>query len=151
MNIGIYVTTMMPNSAAQAHFQGSLFQGLRKLDAPRYHFMVFTQEAADGLISAGNISYHILERDSNWDRIRYFFRIRVGRILQVLCSLLGMRENSLSGFIRRWMNFQPRYYKQLLELDVRLLWNMNQHELRTPLPYIRTIWDVNHRIHSMYP
>jgi len=49
------------------------------------------------------------------------------------------------------MSSEPRYFKQLRDLNVRLLWNMNQHELRTPLPYIRTIWDVNHRIYSTYP
>jgi glycosyltransferase involved in cell wall biosynthesis len=49
------------------------------------------------------------------------------------------------------MRPEPKYYKQLRELNVRLLWNMNQHELPTSLPFVRTIWDVNHCIHSMYP
>jgi glycosyltransferase involved in cell wall biosynthesis len=37
------------------------------------------------------------------------------------------------------------------DLNIRLLWNMNQHELKVPVPFMRTIWEANHRIHPMYP
>jgi glycosyltransferase involved in cell wall biosynthesis len=36
-------------------------------------------------------------------------------------------------------------------LNIRLLWNVNHHELPSPIPYVRTIWDINHRIHSLFP
>ncbi len=65
--------------------------------------------------------------------------------------LLGVSGGHLHDRLVAWIKVEPAHYQQMRNLNVRLLWNQNQHELKTPLPYIRTIWEANHRIHSTYP
>jgi glycosyltransferase involved in cell wall biosynthesis len=151
MNIGIYVTSLRPRAAAQARFQHALFAGLERLAGHRYHFMVFSQDQAARSEETDAFSYHQLRREGRFSPLARWFKPRLGRVLLGARGILGASGGRLNDAIRRWSHVEPAYYQQLRDLNVRLLWNMNQHELPTPLPFIRTIWDVNHRIHSMYP
>lgn len=151
MNIGIYVSSLRPTSAAQARFQASLFDGLQKLSAHRYHFMVFSTDSAEGLEANEDFSYHSLRRDGRGAAFARFFKPRIGALFLGIRRMFGADGGRLNDLVTRWMKVEPAYYQQLRDLNVRLLWNMNQHQLPSPLPFIRTIWDLNHRIHSMYP
>jgi glycosyltransferase involved in cell wall biosynthesis len=151
MNIGIFVTSLNPKSAAQARFQEALFAGLQKLAAHKYHFLVFTPEVPKSYQNSQKFTYVTIERDGRWDRALRFVKSLIGGALRGVCKLFGAAGGRVTDCVSRWMGSQPKYYKQLRDLNVRLLWNMNQHELPTCLPFIRTVWDVNHRIHPMYP
>jgi glycosyltransferase involved in cell wall biosynthesis len=151
LNIGIYVTSLTPSSPSQARLQGAILDGIGRLATGRYRFIVFSHEVPESFKDSSGVAYQALEREGRWGRAALHFKPLVGRLLLLICNLTGAGGGRLSNRIARWMRAEPKYYDQLRKLNVRLLWNMNQHELRTELPYIRTIWEANHRIHSMYP
>lgn len=142
MNIGLFVTSLTPQSAAQARFQGAVLAGLQKLAPGNYTFLVFSPQVPPGLSDYRNVKYVALEREGRalpWG----------SSVTRRLSQLLSSRAIGLAR--TRIQSDEPRYEAQLRSHNVRLLWNLNQHELPTTLPFIRTIWDVNHRIHPMYP
>ena len=151
MNIGIFVTSMRPVGPSQARLQEAIFTGLKKLNGHRYHFMVFSYDAAPPSNLRGEMfSYHRIAQHGRWGAAVRRARARLARRalggLSLLASGGRVRERLTS-----WIKLEPKYYQQFRDLNVRLLWNMHQHELNTPVPYIRTIWDTNHRIHPVYP
>jgi glycosyltransferase involved in cell wall biosynthesis len=150
MNIGIFVTSLNPESASQARFQQALLHGLQELRPNRYHFVICSHEVPQELRDSEHFSYLTISSDRWWVRATRLMRSRIGHILS-RCNLAGTFAGPFSTWLTSWPRSEPKYYTQLRDLNVRLLWNMNQHELPTALPFIRTIWDVNHRIHPMYP
>ena len=46
---------------------------------------------------------------------------------------------------------EPFYYSLIRCNNIRLLYNLNQHSISVPIPFIQTVWDINHRIHSYFP
>jgi len=151
MKIGIFVTSLTPKGQSQASFQKALFEGLQRIRTDKYHFDVFSSEVPRQNDFGNGISFHHIEEDKALVRIAQVIKRKIGRRILAICKPLGRFGDYAREAVLVWMKDEPKYYKQLSKLNVRLFWNMNQHELRTPLPFIRTIWDVNHRIHSMYP
>jgi len=151
MSIGIFVTSLVPKGASQARFQQAVFAGLQRLDASRYRFTVFTFEIPDDLKNQKNINYVLIEQHGRLIRTLLFWRSLAARTLLFTFKLVGRGGGRFRDTLLRLMTYEPRYFKQLKDCNIRLVWNMSQHELPTPLPYIRTIWDINHRIHSAYP
>lgn len=151
MNIGIFVTSLNPRAASQARFQSSLFEGLDRIGSPKYNFIIFNNEAPPNSTHLKSFSCQKIVRERGWLRTLNFIKSTSGKFLLFLLNRLGQSGSRLGGTFRGWTIVEPGYYRQLRDLNVRLLWNLNQHELITPLPFIRTIWDINHRIHPMYP
>lgn len=151
MNIGIFVTSITPKGVSQVRFQNAVFEGLRRLGTHRYHFYVLSHEVPAGIANDERFTYVKIVQDRRGAQTLRFLKVTLAR----LC-LIGLRLAALGGSrwaqgLRKWMVTKPRYFQQLRELNLRLLWNMNTHELPTDLPNIRTIWDINHRIHPMFP
>ncbi len=152
VNIGIFVTSLAPKGASQARIQSEIFNGLRKLNRAGYRFMVFSYDSnPPGDLCDETFSFHRIERHNRWEGIVLSLRKRLAQITLAGLRLSGLDDGQVAQLLRTWRNPEPKHYRQLRALNIRLLWNMNQHELRTGLPFVRTIWDVNHRIHSMYP
>lgn len=149
MTIGIYVTSLTPQSAAQARFQRAVLAGLKELTHDKYNFLVFSPEVPPDLSQDGPLRFLRLDRDGGWRQV--FLKRQVARILFIVNGAFGLGGGRIGLALARWMNPESRYHAQLRAHNIRMLWNLNQHELPTTLPFIRTIWDVNHRIHSMYP
>ena len=151
MSIGIFVTSLVPKAASQARFQRAVFAGLQRLSASRYSFTVFTFETPKDSKNKGDINYVLIERHGRLIQTLLTWRRGAARTLAFAFKLVGLGNGRLRDILRDWMIYEPRYFKQLQDRNIRLLWNLSQHELPTRLPYIRTIWDINHRIHSVYP
>ena len=151
MNIGIYVSSLTPNSAAQARFQGALFAGLHTVSACRYRFIVLSHEVPETYRDSENFRYVTIVRESSLAKRALFIKAQLGRYCVLFVRYSAQEGRRFDVTFSRWMCPDPKYYQQLRELNVRLLWNMNQHELPTCLPFIRTVWEANHRIHPMFP
>ena len=46
---------------------------------------------------------------------------------------------------------EPSHYSLIRYHNIRLIYNLNQHSIPSPVPFIQTVWDANHRIHSFFP
>ena len=137
MNIGIFVTSMRPIGASQARLQKALFTGLKKLNAHRYHFMVFSYDAAPpSSLCDEMFSYHRIAQYGRWVAVILRARARLARRVLAGWSLLGSDGGRVSKRLTSWIKLEPKHYQQFRDLNVRLLWNLNQHEFPTPVPYI---------------
>ena len=43
--------------------------------------------------------------------------------------------------LTQWPSYDA-WFKQLRDLNIRLIWNMNEQELPSFVPFIKIIWDV---------
>ncbi len=150
MNIGIYVTSVAPGSPSQARLQAEIFEGLRRRAVGRFRFIVLSHDAKLHDLWPG-FEHQIIAADGPWARLGLDLRAALGRALGRLWSLTGASGGRTKARLERWSAREPKHYAQIRALDIRLLWSMNQHHLPSPVPFMRTIWEANHRIHSMFP
>lgn len=136
---------------AQARFQSSLFAGLLKLGSGQFNFKVFSSKIPARFQDDEVFQYVALVKNGRCSGLSFMVRSRISSIVLLGCRLFGAKNNRIFDRMLRWKKYEPKYFQQLRDLDIRLLWNMNQHALPVSIPFIRTIWDVNHRINSMYP
>lgn len=150
-NVGIFVNSLEPKGSSQANFQATILSGLQKLCLDRYHFTILSYEIPTDYHDDENFTFLKIKPGRPVLSKRQKISSSIRRFVKAFCGFLGIGS---SGIIRHFQvpsRPEPFVYSQLRKHNVRLIWNLNQHELPTFLPYIRTIWDVNHRIHSMYP
>jgi len=150
MNVGIFVTTLKPTSPSQARLQAAIFGGLAKAGGGRYRFIVFSPDPAPMALDGGFI-HQPVARYGKWEELGRRLGATIANMLWRTWRFIGASGGRTFDRLARLSRFEPKHYQQMRDLDVRLLWNMNQHELKVPVPFIRTIWEVNHRIHSMFP
>ncbi|MFZ3310948.1 MAG: glycosyltransferase family 1 protein [Xanthobacteraceae bacterium] len=150
MNVGIFVTTLRPSSPSQARLQDAIFSGLRKVAAGRYRFIVFSHDPSSATVG-GDFIHESVARYGKCEELARRWRARLARALLQAWQFLGASGGRTWQRLSRLSKFEPRHFQQMRDLNIRLLWNMNQHELKVPVPFIRTIWEANHRIHSMFP
>lgn len=150
MNIGIFVTSLKPASPSQAKLQEAIFSGLIKATSGRYRFIVFSYDRPRIALHGGML-HEPIEQHSRSKELALQWRSCLGRSLLWVWELLGASGGRTWDCLTRLAKFEPKHFQQMRALDIRLLWNMNQHELGVPVPFVRTIWEANHRIMSMYP
>jgi glycosyltransferase involved in cell wall biosynthesis len=151
MKVGLYVTSLSPKGAAQARFQAGVFEGLLRHNVGRHHFFVFTDSIPTDFKDNESFTYVRIRRNGKLEQSWCLFKWQIGRIVMFSCGMLGLSGGRIATLIHSWRASEPKYYKQLRELGIRLMWYVNGHELLSWLPYISTVWAVNHRIHPMYP
>lgn len=130
--------------------QDALFSGLASMGAGRYRFIVFSHDPVPKAMSDG-LSHEPIVAFSAVESAGLVFRAYVARFFLWVLQMLGVGGGRTVRRLAKWKRLEPKHFQQMRNLNIRLLWNMNQHELPTPTPFIRTIWEANHRIHSMYP
>ena len=151
MKVGLYVNSLSPKGASQARFQASVFEGLRRHNSGRHHFVIFSNSEPAGFKSDASWTYVRICRDRPRRGVRDSFKWHLRRLGRFLCRLLGWNEGKLTRLLRSGKEQEPEYYQQLRESGIRLIWYVNGHELPSWLPYIKTMWEANHRIFPMYP
>lgn len=151
MNIGVYVNTLQPASPASQRFQETILEGLQQLNVPQFHFIVLSEAIPPEFKDGPQIRYAALARPSAAERIMRRCRLFVGGVVRRSLRLLGAGESSPYKRVTDWLAYEPPYFRQLRELNIRLIWNVGIHVLDAFVPFIMTVWDSNHRTHSMFP
>lgn len=150
MSIGIFVTSLNPSSPSQAHLQRAVLSGLATVGAGRYRFIVFSYDPAPVALDGGMV-HQPIAKYGKWGAILRRLGAKLAKGLWRAWELTGASGGRTWNFLARLSRFEPKHFQQMRDLDIRLLWNMNQHELKVPVPFMRTIWEANHRIHPMFP
>lgn len=151
MNIGIFVTSLSPRSPSQERLQRAIFSGLETAGSGNYRFLVFCYDAGALPPDDGAFSYHRVVQRRRFAETALRLRATIAKLSLAFWQLLGASGGRLHERLASLCKLEPAHFQQMRELNVRLLWNMNQHELKVPVPFVRTIWEANHRIHSMFP
>jgi glycosyltransferase involved in cell wall biosynthesis len=150
MNVGVFVTFVKPKSMSQARLQTAIFSGLGKVGGGRYRFIVFSLDPSPIALDGGFL-HQPVARYGKWEEIGRRLRANIAGMAWRLWQFTGASGGRTWDRLARLSKFEPKHFQQMRDLDIRLLWNMNQHELKVPVPFMRTIWEANHRIHSMFP
>jgi glycosyltransferase involved in cell wall biosynthesis len=150
MNVGLYTTSLKPKGRSQQRFQDALFKGLESIGGTKYKFFVLSHDAQILRVGASDYLTHIPLPSSRLHNLHEAGIALTGAIMLRLSGITGLTASRRLTYLK-WKEPTPAYFRKLHDLNIRLVWNVNQHTLATDLPFVRTIWDVNHRIHSMYP
>lgn len=149
LTVGIFVSTIGPASPSLARLQETIFEGLRILGGDRYDFIVLSHDASPD--TGLGWPHHVVRYRTGWRAAWHRAGAGAASALLGLWRLFGASGGRTLVRLQRWTKVEPAHFKLLRDLNVRILWNLNQHALETPTPFIRTMWEANHRIHSMYP
>src|ERR1019366_37008 len=87
MNIGIFVTSLNPQSAAQARFQGALFAGLQSLGACRYRFIVFSHDVPKSFQHSDDLTCLTIEHEARWSQATRCLKSTIGKVLLLACDV----------------------------------------------------------------
>ena len=152
MNIGIFLPVLNPAHASEARFQNTIFDALRRTATSRYNFVVFTYDKPEGRRQSDGFTYVTLPQPSRgFSQVAQFWKLRFGGVLLALLNLVGAGGSGTYAKLLRWLHPEPGYYQLVRDHNIRLMWNLGQHVLVTKVPFLRVVWDVNNRIHPMYP
>jgi glycosyltransferase involved in cell wall biosynthesis len=151
MNIGIYVRSLAPKGPSEAHLQAAIFAGLRKLNPQQYRLFVFFQEDSSGIRKDEHFTYVELAREGWRTRIVRYLKGRASAAARFVAGVLGLTHRRSYARLARWPSYEPPYYQQLRDLNIRLIWNLTEQELTSFVPYTKIIWDINFRMNCMYP
>src|ERR1019366_10706440 len=86
MNIGIFVTSLNPKSAAQARFQGALFAGLQRLGACRYRFIVFSHDVPKSFQHREDLTCVRIDPEGRWSQAARSLKAIIGKVLLLACN-----------------------------------------------------------------
>lgn len=149
MRIGIYVSNLHPAGASQRRMQSQIFEALAVGNIANVSFIVFSHDPHVERLSApfthqplgGTGLAHLLQRLGTFAK-SFRYHLPADRPwLKPFCWLRACKRAIQ----------EPSYYAIFRQLNIRLLYNMNQHHLPSPVPFIQTVWDVNHRVHPYFP
>jgi glycosyltransferase involved in cell wall biosynthesis len=151
VKIGLNLTTLSPKGASQRRFQSAILEGLIRKNVGRHSFFVLSWSVPRGLENSSPLKCISLRKTGRYQKIGSFLKRRFAQGGLRVGRLLDIQEGRLLARLQTWLQPEPEYYKQLRESGIRLIWHVTGHELPTWLPFIKTVWDVNHRIHPEYP
>jgi len=151
MNIGVYVKTLQPATPARTRFQESILEGLKQLNAPQFHFVVLSDAIPPEFKDGPQISYVAIARPPRGEGVARRWKLLTGGIARRALRMLGADSSPSYKRLTQWLAYEPAYFQQLRELDIRLIWNLNIDVMHAFVPFIMVVWDSNHRIHSMFP
>jgi glycosyltransferase involved in cell wall biosynthesis len=151
LNIGIYIRTLAQRSPASTRFQETILEGLQALGLSGFHFIVFSDVIPSGYEDSAQVSYVALAQSGPDQLAARRRRLLLGGIGRRFLRLLGLGSSATYQRLTRWIAYEPAYYKQLRDLDIRIIWNLGVDVLPSFLPFAMVVWDCNYRIHPMFP
>lgn len=147
LKVGILIPSSLPTYGGSYEFEHTVFaEALKRYFHSRSQdikLIPIAYDAAD--IEAWNIDPRrclILNPKSIKNEIFW-----VSRIIQKVSKLAGHffgkpADNQLAG---------RATYIDILRLNIDILWSPNPHILTTQIPFIITIWDLQHRLQPFFP
>ena len=117
MNVGIFVTSLAPKGASQARFQRAVFDGLQRLGASRYRFIVFTFEISADLTDERDFEFVLIEQQDRKTQALLRWKRRAASMLAFALRLIGLGNSRIRAFLGKWMISDPRYFKPIAEQE----------------------------------
>jgi len=137
MKIAVYLGEISPVECGGFTFQDDIFRGLLSSELAKQHkFVIYCNLQKEQMISCDHANFEWESRPSKAEE----------RIRRWLASSFDSIE-----FILESMHIAGRFDRSLRRRGVELVWFLTPHFQRTSLPYIYTIWDLQHRVQPWFP
>lgn len=148
--IAIFVTTLTPKGASQRRMQNEVLGSILQLASSNYEIVLLSYDSKDYSkeLSVKHIPLQPLTAFHKYRSVLRSFFASFRYHLRY-CSRRVNFPRLVSIARKAWS--EPRHWYYIRSENIRLVYNMNQHTLNVPVPFVKTIWDVNHRVHSYFP
>lgn len=150
-NIGIYMKSLQPTAPSYQRTQEVVLEGLQQLNVPQFHFVVFTEAIPPEFKDSSQISYVEIARLSRAEVVAYRWKQLIAGIARRALRVIGAESSAAYKRVTDWAAYHPAYFRQLRELNIRLIWNPTKDVMPAFVPFIRAVWDSNGFIHPMFP
>lgn len=150
MKVGVYLLGFPPDVGGGHVFEDEILGGLTKhAHESRHQFSIFVQEKTNisrgipfqterlGVMGLGEPT------EINGSNTQSRMRKRLDRIL----ARLGLSAHKSGSD----MNRDELFRMSARKAGIDFLWNPTMHAISTDLPYIATIWDIQHRLQPWFP
>ncbi len=145
MNVGIFCEEIVPTQGGGYTFTSEILQAILSLSSESSHsFVVISRhpERPQMLSSFDNVRYFSVEASSS-ERLHYklsFLKTTIRETLKHPRNLLKTKPWR-SQFVE----------DQLVANHIDIVWSIGDGFLSMELPYIMTIWDLQHRLQPYFP
>jgi glycosyltransferase involved in cell wall biosynthesis len=144
VKVGIFIGDF-PESGGGYTFESELFHSLVNYGAnSRHTFVLFSwkQNPPPEILSLQHIQFVSLYPTFK-ERLRY-------RLYQTGINFLGKLRNPIFNFTREdW--YKELILKSLVRSEIDITWSFAPGCLTREIPYITTIWDLQHRLQPYFP
>ena len=139
MKVGIFVGAMPPTAGGGFTISNDILEALVKLEG-KHTFVVFGNLSEDqrGQLTAKQIQVVPL--------LRYLpitFKSRLMRVASIFAMNLPILRNGIK--LTDW------FQRTVCDLGIELVWFLTPYSVEVDVPFISTIWDLQHRLQPWFP
>jgi glycosyltransferase involved in cell wall biosynthesis len=150
MRVGVFFPSFPPEIGGGHVFEYEILLALAKLaHESRHHFTLFIKDRASlgGAIplEASNLSVAFFNEVPPVPEPDFQARMQ-GRLKKVL-GRVGLIEEE----IIKVMGTEELFQMAVKEAKLDFFWNPSMYALSTDMPYIATVWDIQHRLQPWFP
>lgn len=146
MRVAIITGNQLPEAGGQYTFETEVFQSLIRFGAECGHsFVVFSwnrEARVPGLPSAEHVQFISLWRSFD-ERLR-------SKLCRTATGVLKkVRQPRSKPTVEGW--YETFVINSLVRNRIDLVWSTGQHCLTMEVPYVITVWDLQHRLQPYFP
>jgi glycosyltransferase involved in cell wall biosynthesis len=145
MRVGLFDGVQNPESGGGHVFARELFESLLNYaDQTKHQFVLFSWSglASQPKPSFSNVEYVHLKRGSG-ERLR-------SRLMELSRAMRRKFRYPFRRFIIE-SGYQKFVLRNMVRYRIDLLWHMGPGCITADLPYITTVWDLQHRLQAFFP
>jgi len=139
MKVGVYLGKMTPTAGGGFTFQDDILQALVRLES-EHSFVVFSNLTKNQTeeVTARHLQFVSLQRNF------------LGRAINKLTRVVA---NAVEELLMLPNRFQVTHWLQRIvcNLGIEVMWFVTPGYIEVDIPYILTIWDLQHRLQPWFP
>jgi len=137
MKVGIFLSNINPHGGGGFTFQDDIIASLLKLES-KHTFAIFGQQSGDRNKEISNKKIQFIPLDDS------FFKQARLNLKRIISSLPLIRR------FLRGKNKSP-FQQVIEELGIEMVWFLTPDYTKVDIPYIYTVWDLQHRLQPWFP
>jgi glycosyltransferase involved in cell wall biosynthesis len=146
MRIGIYLNDLLPQEGGAHTFEAEILQSLlRSASQSQHTFVLFSHQSAAPLtlLPESAVEWVYLKRPEVLQRAKQKFRYW---LQQCLKNLPGLSSQQLEKTA-----IEQLWKTTLQSHKIDLIWSFGPYTIADYIPYIVTVWDLQHRLQPYFP
>lgn len=145
MRVGVFFPGFPPEIGGGHVFEYEILVALAKLaHESRHHFTLFIQDKSSlgGAIPLETSNLRIVFFNEPQQASNPHFRSRTRRRFEKVLRKLGLMEE---------MSMEDMFRLAVKQAKIDFFWNPSISSISTDIPYIATVWDIQHRLQPWFP
>ena len=139
MKVGVFLGGMSPIAGGGFTISDDILEALVRVES-KHRVVIFGSLTADQIIKLNARQIEVVSRR------RYLLKIVISRLMTTVSSFamnLPILQNGLK--VTHWVQ------RTLCDLGIELMWFITPYFFEVDVPFIFTIWDIQHRLQPWFP